>query len=1247
MSQSQISSQLEGNIVFGSNQTSMSAGLQPQTLPQFNSQATNFLARCSSVSKLSGSPLMNKAVQPSLNGSQGKKNVVQLNDVFRGRPAAESKKSSQSASQKDHLIIPQCLIPSNSLVQDQGSHCSNSPSCTLDNFLIKSKQPSATPFIVEKEWLQSKLSNIESQVLLFEKRSNQAQEEISSNLKTLLDKVQEPDIWHQEMSASNDERHWEVTSKKLFQTMEAQAQVIKTLSSSIQDITSMISTLVRKSEEEEELVKNKITKQKKTCRKSSQFERAMQNIIQDKAVLLFLMFASHATRVQVDNSNNNSCLVSSEAAYDGGILTPSMCSSSSSHSSTTSTTSSATMRHDNNTITHEGSSMIRREGENLISHSSLKSMCMQYIIQNVHHFSKVPRGVVQIGEGLEKTYFYNEYLEKLECKFANPLTASSPTTTTSSPNSSMKNFKIPRQRSNSLSANSSSNSNKPSPVEFFINNHAFYSALNASNNRNDDDNDEIYPIPQLTSQSIINDLCNSKQLTLPFLIKMRYTGFNCLNLSLNGRVKDEWMMLLRELPLDTLNLSHCLLTNQSLYFCKGKKHIIPCPSHSLENSSHNYEEQVLDEMDSTQSDCEEQSPTNEDDDADINDDDDSTPPPIVVATEKKTVTFVFDQQNPNRKPKKKKKKQVASSSKPGNDSKKSSSNESNHGKDEKKSYGTKSVSGSTSSGGSTKKRKDGSIQVITPYPLSRTLTSLNMSNIHEISTDAFKLIPQLFPNLTALSFEGCSNFTNKCLEQLCGKISKSDNFPESSKTKQLRRNLKKLNLKRTKISDAGVRNIQSLVNLEYLNLGENKQLTNHSFKFFKALKKLSHLELCGNERMTDEGIGKYLGRGNLIDLKTLSISGTYMGDDVKNFYHFPNLTCWNAANTNIQTIENNYCNSFVFNNLTKLNLSYCKLLDDHSTKHFLESLHHLVDVNLSNTFLEDDAISGLLSSRKTLQILHINSCTHITDWILQHVLPAFDNICELGLRHLKQVSFTNGWIYLFKSNLPKLDKLYLSASFINQRLDGGERDLFSELFANFCQTLTVLDLSCNMKGLDDQLLGLALSKMTSLSWLDLSHCESLTSVTIQTISKYLRHHLKHLAISYCHKIDGSSLPLLQNCKRIEVLYISGIHNFKTKHLRSLCALEYLSDLSLMDCKKLQRDDGCSECLKILSEAKFARRLVMLNLYGLLIWESALDYLVSFDSLITLRMSTHVEMENMDALYCIPNLVYLKTKSLDW
>nr|CAG4715513.1 unnamed protein product [Naegleria fowleri] len=960
------------------------------------------------------------------------------------------------------------------------------------------------------------------------------------------------------------------------------------------------------------------------------------------------MFASsRGAGQQVDNNN---CLYSAARDDAGGIL---ITDCSSSNPTTTTTISCAnTMNHDNNdSIKHESTTTTtigRPTGGDNQSHPSLKSLCIQYIVQNIHHFSKVPKGVPQIGEGLEKTYFYNEYLEKLECKFANPLSSPTTTTTATSPNSSSitgKNFKIPsRQRSNSLSANG--NTNKPSPVEFFINNNALFSALNAFNNHHDMD-DEVYPIPQLTSQSIINDLCNSKQITLPFLIKMRYTGFNCLNLSLNGRVKDEWMLLLRELPLETLNLSHCLLTNQSLYFCKGKKHIIPCPSPSLENSNNFDDDEITtlanDMEDFTQSDYEEQSPTNEDDE-EMNDD--STPPQIVVSTEKKTVTFVFDQQNPNRKPKKKKK-QVASSSKPGNDSKRSSSNESNHGKDEKKSNGTKSVSGSTSSGGSTKKRKDGSIQVITPYPLSRTLTSLNMSNIHEIFTDAFKLIPQLFPNLTALSFEGCSNFTNKCLEQLCGKISKSDNFPESSKTKQLRRNLKKLNLKRTKISDAVVRNIQSLVNLEYLNLGENKQLTNHSFKFLKTLKKLSHLEVCGNERMTDEGFGKYLGRGNLIELKTLSISGTYMGDDVKNFYHFPNLTCLNAANTNIQTIENNYNNSFVFNNLTKLNLSYCKLLDDPSTKYFLESLHHLVDVNLSNTFLEDDAISGLLSSRKTLQILHINSCTHITDWIIQHVLPFFDNICELGLRHLKQVSFNNGWFYLFKSNFPKLDKLYLTASFINQRLEGRERELFSELFANFCQNVTILDLSCNMKGLDDQLIGLALSKMASLSWLDLSHCETLSSITIQTISNYLRYNLKHLAISYCYKIDGSSLPLLQNCRKLEVLYISGINNFKTKHLRPLCDLENLSDLSLMDCKKLQRDDGCSKCLKILSEAKFAKRLVMLNLYGLLIWESALDYLVSFDSLVTLRMSTHAEMENMDALYCIPNLVYLKTKSLNW
>nr|CAG4715514.1 unnamed protein product [Naegleria fowleri] len=283
MSHSQISSsQLEGNFtMFGSNQASLSIGLQQPQQTSFNSQATTFLAKCSSLSmsKPTSSPQLSKS-QQCLNG--------------RGKSITDNKKSSQSTSQKDLLIMPQCLIPLNTNGQDQGSYSSNSQSTTLDNFLMKSKQPSSTTILIEKEWFQTKLNNIESQIQALEKQSNQGQEEISCHLNNMLKKVNEIDVWHQELTSVNEERHLEVMQNN------AQAQVIKTLSNNVQEITCSLQVLLKKIEEEDDAPagKNKISKQKKMLRKNSQFEKAMQNMIQDKTVLKL----KHKNDAAIDDS---------------------------------------------------------------------------------------------------------------------------------------------------------------------------------------------------------------------------------------------------------------------------------------------------------------------------------------------------------------------------------------------------------------------------------------------------------------------------------------------------------------------------------------------------------------------------------------------------------------------------------------------------------------------------------------------------------------------------------------------------------------------------------------------------------------------------------------------------------------------------------------------------------------------------------------------------------------------------------
>jgi len=49
------------------------------------------------------------------------------------------------------------------------------------------------------------------------------------------------------------------------------------------------------------------------------------------------------------------------------------------------------------------------------------------------------------------------------------------------------------------------------------------------------------------------------------------TQIRTLNLSGCGRVTDEWMILLRDMHLTSLNLSHCLITNDAMYYFRKKR----------------------------------------------------------------------------------------------------------------------------------------------------------------------------------------------------------------------------------------------------------------------------------------------------------------------------------------------------------------------------------------------------------------------------------------------------------------------------------------------------------------------------------------------------------------------------------------------------------------------------------------------------------------------------------------------------
>lgn len=78
-------------------------------------------------------------------------------------------------------------------------------------------------------------------------------------------------------------------------------------------------------------------------------------------------------------------------------------------------------------------------------------------------------------------------------------------------------------------------------------------------------------LPANVAQFLCNELSAGQQITFPLLLQLSQSGITHLNLSGCGRVTNEWMVLIRSMPLLSLNLSHCQIDNTGLFFLRNSR----------------------------------------------------------------------------------------------------------------------------------------------------------------------------------------------------------------------------------------------------------------------------------------------------------------------------------------------------------------------------------------------------------------------------------------------------------------------------------------------------------------------------------------------------------------------------------------------------------------------------------------------------------------------------------------------------
>lgn len=615
-------------------------------------------------------------------------------------------------------------------------------------------------------------------------------------------------------------------------------------------------------------------------------------------------------------------------------------------------------------------------------------------------------------------------------------------------------------------------------------------------------------LPDNIFQEIIDILGKMQYISLELLSNYRKSNIVKLNLSYCGRVNNEWSKILKDLPLQQLNLSHCLINNDAILSLKKKK--------KKEDKKEDKKEEKK---------------------------------------EKDTKLKGKMKQSPTKKKKKKKEE-----------------------KEEKKDV------------------KLSPIPSPNIFPIQSSLQNLNLSYIGEIGNLSLSVLSNSFQSIKMLSLEGCHKLNNESLEII-------------SRMKQLTA----LNLRGCqKITNKGIVEIQKLSNLEVLNLSDIPKITHESLNIvFEKLDQLIYLNLSSNDKII-----------SLEELKELKNLRTIDLGCIPNI----NLDCI-EKNKQIQCLILNYTNIkelksiYELENIKKLNLSNCILLENDEINRCLKYLVNLTDLNLMNTKIDTNSMS-YISEMKELKILNIRGCNNLTNSSFEF-FEKMKQLKDLNISLMKDI--TKGWIHLSKKNYNILD--------LGGCIHENNIEYFYDILLN--DSLEALYLTNDY--LDSKLCK-NLCRLKKLKCLDLSHSNlsDKDSILLKNLV-----HIQTLSLRNCNNLSEKGLLFIKNFEYLEYLDISNT-NISDLFLNEISNLKNLTYLSLMNCKNLS-DSG----MKYL---KPFEKLISLNLYKIPISDKGILFLKDLKNISTLRLSLWemVSEKSFDSLHDLPNLVYLKTNSFnDW
>jgi hypothetical protein len=382
------------------------------------------------------------------------------------------------------------------------------------------------------------------------------------------------------------------------------------------------------------------------------------------------------------------------------------------------------------------------------------------------------------------------------------------------------------------------------------------------------------------------------------------------------------------------------------------------------------------------------------------------------------------------------------------------------------------------------------------------LETLDLSGCRKLKDESLKHLPSMH-GLRILRLAN-TNVTCAGLEKLWSRFG----------------SLETLNLRNSRLNDAGMDAVGSLPNLQELDISLCKAISDKCLSALFRLSKLKSLQLVCNSQLTDDGL-KGLNTLTVLEfvdlgcVYTVGVATVSALAQIKTLKHLSLSRCRSVTDTGAKQLS-------ACTQLTHLDLAESRCITD-ATLAELGRLQNLHSLNLTQCSITDHGIT--LLATVPLKMLSLDGCYRLTD----ACLPGLGCLTELQVLNFSNAYNLSGLGFHHLARLEKLRSIYLSHCFA--LCDAALIELADAV--PWLQSLTLNFVKVTDEG------AVHLAAMTGLESLTISNCD-ISDRTVTALSSLPCLQELNLTGSKQITMEGlSSLAKVNSGKRLKVLNLNS------------------------------------------------------------------------------------------------------------